>query len=117
MLDRGQLTQSFQGLPVHGSNSRLKPETQDEFSTIFKGLFPNLPPFVVWTVPDGQVRVCSRCCRSLKNGFTADLIEAVAIADINRLYNCHEYTLERRMLTVDYRAPKPRIIVDAKSSA
>ena len=57
------------------------------------------PPFLYWSChgpkrpPNGGVIICSGCCRNLRTGLVADLIQVAAIADLQDVY--HNVTLVR----------------------
>jgi hypothetical protein len=58
------------------------------------------PPYVYWNTfaseaeCSGDLIFCPRCCRGLLHGLVADMIHAVAIADIRAL-GYHSFTLVR----------------------
>jgi hypothetical protein len=67
----------------------------DEPCTLCKG--PLRYPFIEWG--DGKLFFCTRCCREMKNGFTADLVQAVAIDELQR--SCPNFTLVREAIRED----------------
>jgi hypothetical protein len=46
-------------------------------------------PFLCWRwfeKKGGDIKICNRCCRKIKQGFIADLIQITAAMDISELY-------------------------------
>jgi hypothetical protein len=43
------------------------------------------PPFVMWMTCAEDLFFCSQCCRRIKNGLMADIIQVSAIAELNAL--------------------------------
>ena len=54
------------------------------------------PPFVQWTTHADDLILCAGCCRSLRTGLLADMVQVVAIGDIRALNpRYHTHTLTR----------------------
>lgn len=56
------------------------------------------PPFVVWDCmpsSEADLLICGPCCRKIKNGLMADLVQVAAIAELHDL-GYRGMTLDRR---------------------
>jgi hypothetical protein len=52
-------------------------------------------PFLWWLGGKRDLCICNTCCRALKDGFAADLIEINAIMELHEIYG-GAYTLVRK---------------------
>jgi hypothetical protein len=52
------------------------------------------PPYLEW-IAETTIRICGRCCHSIKGGLVADLVQIAAIVDLQEYYPSFTLTREQ----------------------